>query len=104
MKNIYLLLAILGAIIPYIFFFNFIELEGVNIPLFIESLFVNGAAGGFSADLLFTSFVFWFFMFNETKKLNMPRPYIFIILNLAIGLSCALPAYLYARTKNQNNT
>ena len=82
MKNIYLFLAILGGIIPYLFFFQFIQVEGINIPLFVESLFVNGAAGGFSADLLFTSFVFWLFMFTELKSSNNPKPYLFIILNL----------------------
>ncbi len=99
MKKTYLTLAILGGIIPYLFFFQFIQLEGLNFPLFIQSLFVNGAAGGFIADLLFTSFVFWLFMFRQTKESNGPKPYLFIILNLTIGLSCALPAYLYAREK-----
>ena len=103
MKTVYLYLAIVGAILPYLFFFNFIQLEGVNIPLFVESLFANGAAGGFSADLLFTSFVFWFFMFNEAKKNNSPSPYLFILLNLLIGLSCAFPAYLYAKAKMREN-
>ena len=99
MKKIYLILAILGGIIPYLFFFKFIQTEGMNLPLFIQSLFVNGAAGGFSADLLLASFVFWLFMFMQAKESNSPKPYLFIILNLAIGLSCALPAYLYAKEK-----
>ncbi len=72
MKKLYLLLAILGAIVPYMFFFQFIQINGFDLPGFVAGLFVNGAAGGFSADL-------------------------FIILNLTIGLSCAFPAYLYAR-------
>ncbi len=101
MKKLYLLLAIIGAIVPYFFFFQFIQAEGVNIPAFISALFVNGAAGGFSADLLLTSFVFWLFMFQQVKESNGPKPYIFIVLNLAIGLSCALPAFLYAREKTQ---
>lgn len=102
MKNLFLFLALLGAIVPYLFFFQFIQLEGLNLPLFIESLFVNGAAGGFSADLLFTSFVFWLFMFAEWKKSDMPKPYLFIVLNLTIGLSCALPAYFYAKENAKN--
>ena len=102
MKTVYLYLAIIGAILPYLFFFNFIQLEGVNIPLFVDSLFVNGAAGGFSADLLFTSFVFWIFMFTESKSSANPKPLLFIILNLTIGLSCALPAYLYVKAKTLN--
>lgn len=99
MKNLYLSLTILGGVIPYLFFFDFFQSEGVDLPLFIESLFVNGAAGGFSADLLFTSFVFWLFMFTEAGNSKNPKPYLFIVLNLSIGLSCALPAYLYAKAR-----
>lgn len=102
MKNIYLVLAVLGGLIPYLFFFQFFQIEGLNLPLFIKSLFVNGAAGGFSSDLLFTSFVFWLFMFVESKNSDNPKPYLFIIFNLTIGLSCALPAYLYARDRAKN--
>ncbi len=97
MKKIYLLLSVVGAIVPYLFFFQFIQAEGLNIPAFISALFVNGAAGGFSADLLLSSFIFWLFMFQQVKESNGPKPYLFIVLNLIIGLSCALPAYLFAR-------
>ncbi|NRB42675.1 MAG: DUF2834 domain-containing protein [Pseudomonadales bacterium] len=96
MKKVYLTLAIIGAILPYLFFFDFIQVNGFDIPLFITSLFPNGAAGGFSADLLFTSFTFWLFMFVQNKTNHHPSPWLFIILNLTIGLSCAFPAYLYA--------
>jgi len=43
---------------------------------------------------------FWLFMFLQVKESNGPKPYLFIILNLTIGLSCALPAYLYAKEAN----
>ena len=102
MKKAYLVAAILGAIIPCLFFFQFIQLNGVNLPVFISSLFVNGAAGGFSADLLISSFVFWAFMFQQQKMSNAPKPWVFIALNLCIGLSCALPAYLYVVESSQN--
>jgi len=99
MKKLYLLLIVIGAIVPYFFFFQFIQAEGINISAFVSALFVNGAAGGFTADVLLSSFIFWLFMFKQVKESNGPKPYLFIILNLAIGLSCALPAYLYAREK-----
>jgi len=57
MKGIYLLMAIIGSIVPYYFFFQFFGTEGLNLPLFVKALFPNGAAGGFSADLLITSVV-----------------------------------------------
>lgn len=99
MKNLYLVLTILGAIIPYLFFFQFFQRMGINLPEFVSSLFANGAAGGFAADLLFTSFVFWVFMFQQLRKKGSPKPWVFIFLNLTIGLSCAFPAYLYVRER-----
>lgn len=97
MKKTYLVLAILGAIVPYIFFSQFIQTNGFDLPAFMTALFVNGATAGLSADLLLSSFVFWLYMFAESKSSKGPAPWLFVILNLTIGLSCALPAYLYAR-------
>jgi len=97
MKQLYLVLAIVGAIVPYVFFFPYFQTYGFDPLLFIYALFDNGAAGGFSADLLLASFIFWLFMFQQVKESDGPKPYLFIVLNLTIGLSCALPAYLYAR-------
>jgi hypothetical protein len=82
------------------FFLEFIQVEGFNIPAFISALFVNVASAGFSADLLISSLVFWLFMFQQEKRKHGPKPYLFIVINLVIGLSCALPAYLYVREKS----
>lgn len=98
MKNLYLLLAIAGAIVPYLFFIQFFAAQGLNLFAFVAALFANGAAGGFTADLLISSLVFWLFMFGRQDR--GPRPWLFIALNLTIGLSCALPAYLWASTRD----
>lgn len=100
MKKIYLTLTIIGAIVPYYFFYQYIQNQGLNIYSFIVALFVNEATSGFTADLLLPSFVFWVYMFQQSKNENTPTPLLFIILNLTIGLSCALPAYLYAKEKS----
>ncbi len=102
MKKFYLAAAVVGTIVPYMFFFKFIQLNGLDVSGFVSALFVNGAAGGFSADLLISSFVFWAFMLQQQQR-GGPKPWAFIILNLFIGLSCALPAYLYAREKNERS-
>lgn len=103
MKQVYLFAAVIGAIIPFVFFFQFIQINGINLPAFISGLFANGAAGGFSADLLISSFVFWAFMFRQQKMNDAPKPWLFIALNLCIGLSCALPAYLYVIERNSDS-
>ena len=93
---VYLGMAIVGAVLPYIFFAQFIGAEGFNLGGFISGLFVNGAAGGFSTDLLISSVVFWLWMASRRGRGKGPGPALFIALNLLIGLSCAFPAYLYA--------
>ena len=96
MRTLYLILAIIGAVVPYLFFINYFASYGLDLGRFIEGLFANGAAGGFTADLLITSAVFWLYMFNRRgRDAGAPAPWGFIVLNLTIGLSCALPAYLY---------
>jgi len=97
MKNVYLTLAILGALVPYLFFFKFISVEGLDLPGFVSALFSNGAAGGFSADLLISSFVFWLAMYQQRSQGKGPGIIPYVLLNLFVGLSAALPAYLYIR-------
>jgi len=99
MKTLYLSLAIVGAVLPYVFFVQHFSSEGLGLGGFVAALFANPAAGGFAADLLLTSFIFWIFMFHQRSREKGPRPVLFIVLNLLIGLSCALPAYLYARER-----
>ncbi|MGK0221609.1 MAG: hypothetical protein ACI9ON_000845 [Limisphaerales bacterium] len=98
MKNVYLVWTIVGALVPILFFLGVFHGDMVGVMGFVPALFVNGPAGGFAADLFITSFVFWTYLFTQKEG---PKPWLFIVLNLAIGLSCALPAYLYARTKAQ---
>ncbi len=102
LKTIYLIMAILGAVIPLAFFANFGSETGIDLIAFVSALFANGAAGGFTADLLISSFVFWIYMFSQLgqSKGITPKPWVFIALNLFIGLSCALPAYLWAASKS----
>ena len=102
MKTLYLVLTIVGAVIPYAFFLQYFSSEGVSLVGFLEAIFANPAASGFTADLLFTSFVFWIFMIQQRRRVRGPNPILFVLLNLLIGLSCAFPAYLYARERNQD--
>ncbi len=91
MKTLYLVLTVVGTVVPYVFFFQFFAASGINLPAFIGGLFANGAAGGFSADLLITSLVFWLYLYEQRE----PKLWMYVLLNLTIGMSCAVPLYLY---------
>ncbi|MDZ7684919.1 MAG: DUF2834 domain-containing protein [Gammaproteobacteria bacterium] len=86
-------MAIMGAIVPYVFFIDFFITEGFGLVPFIAAVFTNGAAGGATADLLISSVVFWGWLVHVGAR----RIWVFVLLNVLIGLSCALPAYLYSR-------
>jgi len=91
MKNLYLGLAIVGAVVPYAFFIAFFAENGVNLPAFLGGVFANGAAGGFGADLLITSLVFWIYLYQAGEQ----KLWMYVLINLTIGMSCAVPLYLY---------
>ncbi|MBI3159800.1 MAG: DUF2834 domain-containing protein [Chloroflexi bacterium] len=98
MKRLYLILAVIGAILPYFYFAQFFASDGVNLPAFLAAAVANPVASGFTADLLVSSPVFWILMAAEKRRNpGAPGPALFVALNLLVGLSCALPAWLYAR-------
>ena len=93
MKNFYLMAAIVGAVVPYFFFVEFFLIEGVNLVAFLQGVFANGAAAGFAADIFISSAIFWNYLIVKKE----PGLWKYIVLNLTIGLSCALPYYLYVK-------
>ena len=97
MKNVFLALAILGTVVPYAFFLSYFGEHDVDLFGFVGAVFVNGAAGGFSADLLISSFAFWLFLFFKQAE----RIWLYVLLNLTVGLSLALPLYFYMQAREQ---
>ena len=99
-KTVYLSLAVAGAIVPYLFFVQHFGATGFGLVDFVGALFVNSAASGFTSDLLISSLVFWIVMFQRRSSGKGPSPAFFVLLNLTIGLSRALPAYLYVTAES----
>ena len=93
MKNFYLAATVAGAVIPFVFFIEFFMAQGVDVLAFLQGVFANGAASGFAADIFISSAIFWSYLIAN-KETGIWK---YIILNLTIGLSCALPYYLYVK-------
>lgn len=100
MKNVYLLLAIAGAALPMLALAGIFGGEPLPAPQYwLQTLYVNvGTAASFT-DLAWASLVFWLFAFAESARLGMRRPWLWIVINCLVGLSCALPLFLYARLR-----
>ena len=96
-KNIFLLLTILGFIAPYYFFFQFVITNGYDMPLLLQQVFANNISSAFAVDLIVSIIVFWVYVFAEATRLRMKYPWFYLLVSLIIGLSFALPLFLYFR-------
>lgn len=96
-KTSYLIGAIAGTVVPYYFLIQFLLQYGFDPALFVQQMFATPIATMFAMDLFISSFVFWVFLFAEGRRLAMGNLWLYIVLNLIVGLSLALPLFLYFR-------
>jgi Terpene cyclase DEP1 len=98
MKALYLFLTIVGAIVPWFWLLQ--DPTALLSPtLFLQRAFSNHIAAALTSDLLISVVVFFCFAWLELKRLGSDRLWILIYVGLTfgIGLSCALPFFLYRR-------
>lgn len=96
----YLMAAVVGAVVPWLFFTGFFAQNGLDLPRFVQSLFANGVAGGFTADILISSLVFWVWSYADARQRGVRYWWIIVPANLLVGLSLAMPLYFYLRAGN----
>jgi hypothetical protein len=99
MQWLYLAAAILGTILPLSQFIPFLTTHGFDISLFFRQLFQNNVSGFFGMDVIVSSFVLWLFVFSEGRRLRMGNLWLYIVCNLAVGVSLALPLFLFFRER-----
>lgn len=95
----YLILCILGTVLPYSQFVPFLIENGLDLKLFWEQLFANQISSFFSMDLIVSSVVLRIFVFWEGSRLKMKNLWIYIASNLLVGVSLGLPLFLLIRQR-----
>ena len=102
MKTFYLLAAFVGAIAPYAVYFGYLEyVPGSSGALSLA--WGNPIAAATLTDFTISCLVFWPFLVTESRKLAIRYWWLFILANIFIGLSFALPAFLYIRERRLAN-
>ena len=96
-KNVYLILSIVGFALPYYYFVSFLIANGLDFRVFFQQLFGAPISSMFAVDLLISSVVFVFYLRREAARYNIGRRWLYIVVLLTVGLSCALPLFLYVR-------
>jgi hypothetical protein len=98
-KNIFLILAILGFLAPYFFFVQVPPASALDLPALIQPFFANNLMKGVAMDLTVSVIAFWTFVFVEASRLQMKNPWAYLLVTLLVGLSFALPLFLYFRER-----
>ena len=97
MRKLYLLLAVVGTILPLRYFIRFLMQNGLDLSLLLRQLFQNDISTAFGLDVIVSSVVLWLFVFSEGKRLGMKQLWVYIVCNVFVGVSMALPLFLFFR-------
>lgn len=96
-SSCYLLLTILGAVLPLMYFAGFLLENGLDLNLFFAQLWVNSISRFFAMDVLISGIVTIVFVVAETRRLKIKGGN-WSLLGLSAGVSVALPLFLLVRS------
>lgn len=102
LKRIYLILSVVGFVVPYIFFIGFIMENGLDVSLFFKELFANNISSFFGVDVIISALALIIYILVDSRKNHIKRYYLAILGTLLIGVSFALPFYLYLKESQKN--
>jgi hypothetical protein len=106
MKKIYLILALIGFVLPNFWVFQ-VSIETGNILLWlnplltVKGMFANKISTVFIVDLFLVVFTFFIWSYGEAKQLGIRRLGLFWLATLLLGLSGTFPLFLYYREKRK---
>jgi hypothetical protein len=99
MQAVYVLLCILGFVLPYSQFLVFLLQNGLDLSLLIDQLFVNSISSFFGLDVIISAIVLLVFIVHEGTRLGMKNLWIYITGTLLVGVSFGLPLFLLMRQR-----
>ncbi len=98
---IYLILAVSGAVFPWLANLDFISQQGggFDIGLFVKLANANPAAQSLSRDLLISSSAVSIWIVVEAKRLKMRGLAVTLGLCFGVSFACGAPFFLYLRER-----
>ena len=102
MQWFYLVAAILGTILPLSQFIPFLAAHGLDVPLFFRQLFQTNVSAFVGLDVIVSSLALWLFVFSEGRRRGMKNLWLYVVCNIAVGVSLPLPLFLFFRERKLN--
>ncbi len=99
LRALYLGLAIIGAILPWVYFSRWFAVHGWDIGPMVDAWFVNDAAAGVAYDASWSWVVLAIWCLAESVPRRDWLSLIVPPVGVLIGVSCALPLYLFLRSR-----
>lgn len=102
MRGVYLLLAVLGAVVPYLSFVPWLLENGFNLPLLWHEITASRLSGFAWLDVLLSVLTILVFAGAESRRTHMPFPLLSVLACFLIGASYGLPLFMYQRERFLN--
>lgn len=96
-KTIYLVLCLIGTILPYWQFAPWLLQHRLNLPLFFRELFANRISAFFGMDVIVSAIVLIRFARAESMRLRVKGWWLAVLAIFTVGVSLAFPLFLYLR-------
>ncbi len=94
-KKVYLLLSVVGLVLPYWQFIAWLLAHGVDPSFFLREMLANRVAAFFAADVIVSAIVTIIFIGREAKSAT--TRWVPTLATLVVGVSLGLPLFLYLR-------
>ena len=97
---VYGVLALAGFVATSYFNIQFIgEHGGFSVMLFVRESYANAASSSITNDLTVGVVAFVVWLFAESRRLEMPRPWIYVLLTFGVAFAFAFPFFLLMRER-----
>lgn len=103
MQWLYLVAAILGAVLPLSYLCPFLLTHGFDVPLMLGQLFQNNVSAFFGMDVIVSALALLLFIFYEGRRRAMKRLWAYALCTLLVGVSLGFPLFLFFRERKLNS-
>lgn len=104
LRNVYLILCVIGLVLPYAQFVPWVIEHGLDAPRFVSELFADRIGAFFGLDVIVSAVVLFVFIAAEHRRTKIPLVWAPVAGTLAVGVSFGLPLFLYLRERSASKT
>lgn len=99
LRHVYLLLCVIGTVLPSWKLLPWVMDHGLNLPLLCQELFATRIGAFFGLDVIVSAIVLFVFIFSEARRIAVPMLWLPVIATLLVGVSLGLPLFLFLRQR-----